>query len=168
MNQYMPDQSQVTSTTKHHLRLHHPELLRDQFDRPDGSFECQLQSPSKHFSIWIASYNCEITVGLQSPDGDSGCHTHFTPYRETDLPGVLASMSELMKDIMNDEVLFYHSSVHGYSWTSDRDALLEEKQPHETIMFFSWWGKLTREKARHRAFSFSILRCQKRLHFTRP
>lgn len=138
----MLDQHLVTDIVKRYLQENYPELLAEGYDRPDGSFECELQSPSRHFSLWIATYNNEITLGLQSPDGDSGCHTHFVPYDLESFPEVLEDMTGRIREIMSDKWLFYHSSRRGYSWTDDMEKRLEKKKKDETLLFFSWTGKL--------------------------
>ncbi len=134
----MLDQVLVSSVLRDYLQQHYPAFLADAGEHPNGSMDCSLKSPSRHFSIWIGTYNCEYTVGLESPDGDSGCHTHFTPYTAKDFDHVLGNMSALIDDIMSGKVVFYHSSLGGYTWTSDVDDTLKKKKPNEEIMYFSW------------------------------
>lgn len=134
----MLDQVLVSTVLRKYLQDHHPAFLTDATEHANGSMDCSLKSPSRHFSIWIGTYNSEYTLGLESPDGDSGCHTHFTPYTERDFPHVLENMSALLDDIMSGKVLFYHSTLQGYTWTSDMDDTLKKKRPDEEIMFFSW------------------------------
>ena len=109
---------------------------------PDGSFHCSALSPTGQFSIWIATYNCEITVGLESNDGNSDCHTHFTPYDLDDVKQVFQNLTDILDDISNGQLLFYHSNLKGFSWTSNIVETMMKKKSDEAIEFFSWSGQI--------------------------
>jgi hypothetical protein len=41
-----------------------------------------LKSPTGKFSVWIATYNNEITIGMDDLEQTSGTHTHLSFYCE--------------------------------------------------------------------------------------
>jgi hypothetical protein len=134
----MLDQISFSEVVKNWLEEFYPQFLFKIETKPDNSFDCSFESPSKKFSVWIATYSCEITVGLESHDGNSDCHTHFTPYEMEDITSVLENLSLILQEIFSGKLFFYHSSLTGYSWTTNDTEILKKKQKGESIEFFSW------------------------------
>ena len=140
----MLDQKRFSNLVKEFLKNSFPQFLNNIKTHPDDSFECSYRNPLGKFTIWIATYNLEITVGLESSDGNSDCHTHFTPYEPEDFEDVLERLSTILKEVFQNKLLYFYSSKRGYSWTSDvRETLLKRKS-NESIEFFSWDGSLDR------------------------
>lgn len=138
----MLDQFYFSSLVKDFLGKNFPEFLNNVNDFSDSSFECSLENPTQQFSIWIASCHCEVTFGLESTDGNSDCHTHFTPYMPEDIPTVFQNLARIIDDVKSNRLCFYRSSRRGYSWTSDIAETLAEKKAGEHIRFFSWDGNI--------------------------
>jgi len=136
------EQIQFSEFVKSYLTQYYPQFINSVKYQPDGSFDCSIENKTKAFSLWIATYNIEITVGLEDPAKTSGCHTHFTPYDERDLPEVLHELGELLEEIFSNKRMFYYSNIHGYSWTNDAVETVVDKKPSESVQFFTWNGSL--------------------------
>ncbi|MFN7044856.1 MAG: hypothetical protein ACK4M1_06640 [Flavobacterium sp.] len=59
------------------IERNYPEFIETIKYQDDGSFDCDLKSDSGVFSIWIATYNSEITIGIQDPTGQNNIHTPY-------------------------------------------------------------------------------------------
>ncbi len=137
----MLEQEKFSSTVESYLKVNFPDFLITLEYKEDHSFDCSLESPTKKFSIWIATYDCEITIGLSDPDNISGCHTHYSCY-DDDTSEVLAQLSQTINDILKNRLVFYHSSLHGFTWSDDIVRTMIEKQSNEAIEFFTWDGQI--------------------------
>ena len=109
--------------------------------KPDGSFDCSIESPTHKFSVWIATYNSEITIGLEYAEHRSNCHTHYTCY-DDDTAGCLTDLSKTLENIFLDKLIFYHSNISGFSWTEDIVNTIHEKRNNEAIEFYTWTGEV--------------------------
>ena len=69
----MINQEHFSELIKELLMEQLPEFCPTIEYNKDGSFDCDLRNPSNEFSIWIATYNSEITLGIEAPDGNTGC-----------------------------------------------------------------------------------------------
>ena len=85
----MLEQKYFSELVKEYLETTSNQFSKNIKFLPDGSFHCSALSPTEQFSVWIATYDSEITVGLDSKDGNSNCHTHFTPYDLDEVKQVL-------------------------------------------------------------------------------
>lgn len=112
----------------------------------DGSFDCELRNLSDEFSIWLATYNSEITLGLIAPDGNSNIHTHISLYNEEDIDDALYNLSARINEIIEDKVILYYSDQTGYGWTNDINLLFKRKKPFENIRAYSWRKELDIEE----------------------
>jgi len=82
----------------------------------DESFDCTLRSPSDKFSIWLATCNSEITIGLKTPDGNTGIHTHISCYEIEDLDICLKQLSKIINDVIDDKLILYREANGHYNW----------------------------------------------------
>lgn len=119
----------------------HPLFLDNLQFKPDKSLDCSLMSPTGKFSVWIATFDSEITIGMDDPEHKSGAHTHMSFYgNEAD--DQARAMTEYLHDIFNDKLIFIYSNLSGYSWTRDLVETLMDKGEDEAIDFFSWTGEV--------------------------
>ena len=135
----MPSMTQkdFSNTVKEYLDNHHPDFLQDVSMKDDESFDCSIMNQTAEFSVWIATYNCEITLGLEDRNGDSNCHTHMSFYGN-DVLEQLEAMSNYLANILFDKLIAYRSNEKGFSWTYDPQQVLEERTPDESIVFYKW------------------------------
>lgn len=113
----------------------------------DGSFDCELRSLSNEFSIWVATYNSEITIGLVDPDGNSDIHTHISCYDEEDINDTLSDLAAKINEIIQDKLILYHSERTGYDWTYDINLVQKKRNHSEDIRAYSWKRHETDDKA---------------------
>ena len=128
----MIEQIRFSKIIKQYLEENFPEFLPSLNYKDDGSFDCDLRNQADTFSIWLATYNSEITIGLEDPDGKTDIHTHISCYDEEDLPETLTRISNMINEIREDKLVLYKGKS-GYDWT---DNIEKHKKPNRT--FFSW------------------------------
>jgi hypothetical protein len=124
----MIDQIRFSEFIKSFLKNNFPEFISTINYKEDGSFDCDLKNPSNQFSIWLATYNSEITIGLEDPEGKTDIHTHISCYEEEDLDNALHDLSVIINEIKSDKVILYHSDQTGYQWTNNIHSILERKK----------------------------------------
>ena len=115
----------------------YPAFLDNIFYREDGSFDSSIKNAKGEFSVWIATYNSEITLGYEAPDGNSDCHTHMSFYGE-EPEEQLEAMKDYLEKVFSNKLLFIHSSLSGYTWTDNIEDFLKKKKTTESIEFFKW------------------------------
>lgn len=80
------------------------------------------------FSIWIATYDVELTIGLEDVEtNNSNCHTHMSFYGN-EPNEQLEAMSKYLENIFSDKLVFYHSTLSGFSWTYDIEETRAKKK----------------------------------------
>ena len=72
------NQIEFSNIVKEYISKKHPAFLNNISYKEEHSFDCSLKNAKEEFSRWIATYNSEITLGLESSDGNSDCHTHMS------------------------------------------------------------------------------------------
>ena len=137
----MIEQKSFSSIVESYLKANFPDFLKTLKYEEDNSFECSLESPTGKFSIWIATYNSEITIGLNDPDNTSGCHTHYGR-DDDDLTDALTKLSQTINDVFSNRLVFYHSTLQGFTWSDDIIRTITEKRKDESIEFFTWDGQV--------------------------
>ena len=127
------DQIQFSEIVKDYLSKDFPEFVTTiKFD-DDGSFDCFLKNSSHLFSIWIATYNSEITIGIEDPNGNTNIHTHICIYNEDDFENGLKELAKIINDIKLGKLVLYKDSLE-YNWSYFDDKILEL----EKIQVFNW------------------------------
>jgi hypothetical protein len=105
----------------------------------DGSFDCNVKSPTGQFSMWIATYESEITYGFESPDGKTDIHSHIHCYEIKDLPESLASLRNWIHSVSNNLTLIYFTDSQVWDWI-DHDTLIKmEAERRTTYKKYYWW-----------------------------
>jgi hypothetical protein len=132
------EQIQFSALIKSFLTEYFPQFLKEVNFKEDGSFDCELRSPSDIFSIWIATYNSEITIGLTDPGGDTDIHTHISCYEEDDVEEATDRLKEMIQDIKDERIVLYKSSLRGYHWSTDIVKTIMNKKDKETIEVLHW------------------------------
>ncbi len=92
----------------------------------DNSFDCSIQSPSGEFSMWIATYGCEITYGIEAPDGKTDIHSHFSCYEIDDIPDCLQSIRKWIQSVINNEIFIYCKDSNAWDWI-DHETLKKKE-----------------------------------------
>ena len=104
----------------------------------DGSFDCNVKSPTGHFSMWIATYNSEITYGFESPDGKTDIHSHISCYEIEDLSECLGSLRKWIDSFSDNLTLIYFNDSQVWDWI-DHDTLLKnETKRQKTYKKYYW------------------------------
>jgi hypothetical protein len=107
------------------LQQTYPEFLPVKYFE-DGSFDCNVKNPMGQFSMWIATYNSEITYGFESPDGKTDIHSHISCYEIEDLPECLGFLRKWIDSVSNNLTLIYFNDYDEWDWI-DRDTLLKNE-----------------------------------------
>ncbi|MGL2999803.1 hypothetical protein [Flavobacterium sp. RSSB_23] len=94
----------------------YPEFTQTIKYQDDGSFDCSLKSESEIFSIWIATYNSEITIGIEDPKGECNIHTHIACYELDDLKSCLEELTTYIENIKADKLILYQDESEKYDW----------------------------------------------------
>lgn len=131
------DQIVFSNVVKEYISKQYPAFLDNISYHEDGSFDCSIKNAKGEFSAWIATYNSEITLGLEAPDGNSNCHTHMSFYGE-EPDEQLEAMKDYLGKIFSNNLLFMQSSLSGYTWTDNIENTLKNKKKTESIEFFKW------------------------------
>ena len=130
----MIEQVRFSEIIKKFLDANLPEFLASINHRDDGSFDCDLRSPTNSFSIWLATYNSEITIGVEDPDGKTDIHTHISFYEDENSAKALNQLSKMINEIREDKLVLYKDKFGDYHLTKN---ILEKKKDSNNI-FFSW------------------------------
>ena len=110
------EQNLFSNLIKDFLEANFPEFLPSINYHNDGSFDCSLISNSKIFSIWIATYNSEVTIGIEDPNGKSDIHTHISCYELKDFESCISELSLYINNIKNDKLILYRNENGKYDW----------------------------------------------------
>lgn len=104
----------------------------------DESFECDLKSVSGKFSMWLATYNSEITFGLETPDGKTDVHTHVSCFEIADLEDCFATLTGLIHEIRHHKRIVYKTEHETYDWIGYEKLLKEETKKKKAFEKFFW------------------------------
>jgi hypothetical protein len=115
-----------------------PEFIPTIKYHEDRSFDCDLRNPFENFSIWIATYNEEITFGIESPDGKTDIHTHISCYENDDLENCIKKLAELINKIRSNEVIVYVNDFNDYDWIECK-SLIEKEIKEGKIFQKHFW-----------------------------
>lgn len=132
------NQSRLSEIIKNFLVEKYPEFCATVKYSNDGSFDCDVRSPTKEFSIWLGTFNSEITIGLEDPNGKTDIHTHISCDEEKDVPDALEELSKQINDIKTGKTILYYSEQDGFDWTTDLNRVLKQKKIVEAIRVYSW------------------------------
>lgn len=96
------------------LNENYPEFIKTIKFQDEGSFDCDLKSESGIFSIWIATYNCEITIGIEDPNGKTDIHSHISCYELDDLETCCEELSSFIENMKADKLFLYQDKDGKY------------------------------------------------------
>jgi len=131
------EQNAFSNIVRDYIKKKYPAFFETISYQADGSFDCTLKNTKGKFSVWIATYNSEITLGLEAADGNSDCHTHMSFYGEEPTEQ-LEAMKNYLENIFSNKLLIVQSSLSGYSWTDNIEDVLKRKKKNESVQFFRW------------------------------
>ena len=134
----MINQARFSELIKSFLKENYPEFTATINEGNDKSFDCDLRNPTNEFSIWIATYNSEITIGLEDPSGKTDIHTHISCYEEGDIDFALTKLANTIEEIKRGKLILYHSDIEGYQWTNRISSIIEKKKTLEKIRVYAW------------------------------
>jgi hypothetical protein len=115
-----------------------PEFVQTLTYQNDDSFDCELRNPSGQFSMWMATYNKEITFGLKTPTGDTDIHTHVSCYEEEDIDDCLSTLKNLIEEIKSNKVILYKNESDIYDWIDVNRLTQKENKARTTFEKILW------------------------------
>jgi hypothetical protein len=92
----------------------------------------------RKLSIWIATYNREITVGFDNSENTCDWHTHMSLFGANELNEELIAMSQLLDSILSDKEPIIFSSKTGFTLTNDLESEIRDKDEDEIIIIYKW------------------------------
>lgn len=110
------EQKEFSKWTIRFLEENYPEFTQTIKFQDDGSFDCELKSESGVFSIWIATYGCEITIGIEDPTGKTDIHSHISCYELDELEICGKKLSTIIENIKGDKLVVYQDENGEYNW----------------------------------------------------
>ena len=132
----MIEQNHFSHLVKLFLERNFPEFISTLKYKEDGSFDSDLRNPTNLFSIWIATYDSEITVGIEDPNGKTDIHSHISCYDEKNIEDALNELSDILNKIQGYKLVLYNDKILGYNWTEK----IKMKKSENTKVFY-WSGK---------------------------
>ncbi len=135
----MINQERFSEIIKSFLIASFPEFIASLTYNHDKSFECDLRNPTNEFSIWIATYNSEITIGIEDPSGKTDIHTHISCYQQEDIDDALNELTITIRKIKDGKLILYCSDLKGYQWTNNINSIIEKKKKLEKIRVYYWY-----------------------------
>lgn len=126
------NQTRFSALSESFLNENYPEFIPTLKYQEDGSFNCELRSLSNEFSIWLATCNSKITIGLIDPDGNTEIHTHISCYDEEDVNDTLSDLATKINEIIQDKLILYYSERAGYDWTYDINSVYKKRNLSST------------------------------------
>ena len=134
----MIEQNHFSTLIKSYLEIHFSEFIPTLKFQSDGSFDCILRNPTNLFSIWIATYNSEITLGIEDPIGKTDIHTHIFCYDESEISETLSDLSIMINDIKNNKTVLYCKDESSFQWTNNISSILKKNIHSKNIQFYCW------------------------------
>ena len=133
------DQAEFSKLAENYIRRHYSNIVSKINYHEDGSFDCMIHSANRSLSIWIATYDTEITVGFEDADENSGdWHTHMSLWGAHNPEEELNAMSQLIDSIISDSEPIVFSSKLGYYLTDDLDAEKHAASKDEKVDIRRW------------------------------
>ena len=131
-------QIEFSTLAKTFLAERYPAFLQTIVYKKDNSFDCTLKSLTGRLSIWIATYDSEITVGFDNSENICDWHTHMSLFGANEPMEELIAMSELLDSILSGKEPIVFSSKTGFTLTHDLETEIREKDEDETITIYKW------------------------------
>jgi len=131
-------QSEYSALAKDYLVAHHPDFAATIQYKDDGSFDCSVKSRKGHLSIWVTTYDKEITIGFEDINGQCDWHTHMSLLNAYEPEEEFASMTKLLKTIQSDTEPVLFSSKNGYTLTDDIEEDIKSKDEDEIMIVYKW------------------------------
>lgn len=131
-------QSEFSALANDYILTHHPEFSETILYKDDGSFDCSITSVKGHLSIWIATYDAEITVGFEDANGKCDWHTHMSLFNANEPEEEFAAMTKLLRTILSDEEPIVFSSKNGYTLSDDVEEDLKNIDADEVMDLRKW------------------------------
>jgi hypothetical protein len=133
------DQKEFSEHIFQFLRKSFPEFVSSITYSNDNSFDCELKSPSGQFGMWIATYNSEITFGLESPTGETDIHTHITCDELDDLENCLSDLARMIEEVKTNKTIMYRNAANVYDW-ADHSQLMEKERKKGVNFVKLFWS----------------------------
>ncbi|MBF4464605.1 hypothetical protein [Flavobacterium sp. LC2016-12] len=118
-----------------YLKDNHSEFLENIDFKEDHSFDCSIKSISGSRSLWIATYNLELTLGFENHESKCDWHIHIGASAGNNLLEELNKLTEEIDGILNNQKMFVleedmYLPIHGND---------EEDIKHKgNVKFFNW------------------------------
>lgn len=131
-------QAEVSEMAKQYITEHHPLFLSNIKYQQDGSFDCSLKSDKDTISVWIATYDAEIAIGLEDRDNRTDWHIQMKSQGAGKPQQELETMTGLLNRILSDDVEIEHNSETGYELPDYHYERMRDATGNETVTVYKW------------------------------
>lgn len=126
----MLTQQEFSELALQYITQHHAEFLPTVRNMENGSFDCTFKSPQGKLSLYIATYNREITIGFVDDTEFTDWHTHMSVWGCNEPEEELAMMTTIIHKITSGREPVVYGPESGYSLRDNID-------PNETVYRWS-------------------------------
>jgi hypothetical protein len=131
-------QSKFSALASDYILAYHPDFGATFQYKDDGSFDCSIKSKKRHLTIWIATYDNEITIGFEDVNAKCDWHTHMRLFDAHGYEEEFLAMTKLLKAILSDEEPILFSSKNGYTLTDNIEEDFASKDRDEVLTVYKW------------------------------
>lgn len=131
-------QEEYSTYTVESIKQRFPHISFLTEKREDDSIDVRFNSPKGLLSIWIGTFNTEITMGFEDSEEKSYWHTHMSLFGSYEPDEQIGSLASLLNNILSDKEPIFYSSKEGFYLTSDAVAELNEQNSGEEIKHYKW------------------------------
>jgi hypothetical protein len=107
-------QAEFSELVKNYIAQHHPEFMESMKFQKDGSFDCSVKSKKDIISLWIATYDAEISVGLEDRDFLTDWHIRMRAQGAKNPQQELERMTVLVNKILSDGLEIEYTEDTGF------------------------------------------------------
>ncbi|HZX74262.1 MAG TPA: hypothetical protein VFE57_07575 [Cyclobacteriaceae bacterium] len=132
------DQLEFSNAIKIYLETRFPLYIPSSKFHDDDSFEFTIKSNSGKINIWIATFDLEITIGLEDTNGNSDTHWHLGRAEEHDISELFSIISEFVSDIITDKKIIVQKEQKNHVLYSLTDDLSKIKLKDSIINSYKW------------------------------
>lgn len=131
-------QAAFSQIALNYITEHHAAFLANIKYQQDGSFDCSLKSKKDIISVWIASYDAEISVGLEDRDFISEWHVPMSSLGAKTPAQEFAAMTKLLGEILSGEAGIEYSEEFGYELAQHPYEQSRERTGEEIVTNYTW------------------------------
>lgn len=129
------NQSLYSDIALKYITENHADFLKNIDFKEDQSFDCSIKSKKGKRFLWIATYNCELTIGFENEEGICDWHFHIGASGDRNQMEELKEMSRALDEILKNQKIFILEKDCYIPIEKEEYEVVKNK---ENIVFFNW------------------------------